>query len=51
LKGWKTWTAAGIAMGTALLDQLGYGALKEPLYAIAVTLGMVGVAHKIEKSG
>jgi len=50
MKGWKTWTSAGIVMVVALLEFLGYGSIVGPLYAIAAAFGVVGLGHKLEKA-
>lgn len=51
MKGWKTWVAAGVAIVAAGLEAQGYGTAAKVLLMVAGALGMVGVAHKIEKAG
>ena len=51
MRGWKTWTAAGVVgVGTAL-EFLGpeYEQLAKLLYGVAAAFGLVGLGHKVEK--
>ena len=50
MSGWKTWAAAIILGGSAAAKALGYEAVSEVLLLIGGALGLVGVAHKIEKN-
>jgi len=51
MSGWKTWAAAAIVAGGAILEFLGYGELAKLLYGAGGAIGLVGLGHKIEKSG
>lgn len=49
--GWKTWAAALIIGGGAVATAFGHLEIAKILYAIGGALGIVGIGHKIEKSG
>ena len=58
MKGWKTWAAAagGFATGlsmiaAAILSDFDPAGIKEGLLICSGALGLIGVGHKIEKSG
>lgn len=50
MTGWKTWVAAGglVLFGTALIIQ---GEVEQGIQRIIEALAIVGIGHKIEKSG
>ena len=50
MSGWKTWAAAAVLGGAAAATALGYEAVAEVLMLVGGALGLVGVAHKVEKS-
>lgn len=47
--GWKTWMAAFIIGGGAIVTAFGHPEIAKVLYAIGGALGLVGIGHKIEK--
>ena len=49
MKGWKTWTAAGIVALSAILKFMGYEEVAGAILALGGSLGLVGLGHKIEK--
>ena len=49
MKGWKTWAGAALVGAAAAARALGYEAVSEVLLLVGASLGIVGVAHKIEK--
>lgn len=50
MKGWKTWVGAGIVAAGAFVTALGYPDVGKAIVALGAALGLVGVAHKIEKT-
>ena len=50
MKGWKTWAGAGFMAAGAVLPYLGYPELGAAVMKVGGALGVVGVAHKIEKA-
>lgn len=58
MKGWKTWTGAGLvflsgglsAFANVLPEFSWLGTLSQAVMAAGTALGLVGVGHKIEKS-
>lgn len=59
MSGWKSWAAGlgSIASGVAMIlnavatDGFSFDALKEGVGLIVFGLGVLGVAHKVEKAG
>lgn len=51
MSGWKTWTAAGLFAASAALRYLGYASIADVVENLATGLGLVGIGHKIEKTG
>ncbi|HWP84898.1 MAG TPA: hypothetical protein VNN17_06895 [Terriglobia bacterium] len=50
MRGWKTWTGAALIAAAAVLRYFGHGELADALLTVGAALGLVGVAHKIEKA-
>ena len=50
MKGWKTWAGAALVGASAVLGFLGYSELAEMALTVGGALGVIGVAHKIEKA-
>jgi len=50
MRGWKTWIAAGCLRVLAAID-LYDGATEAGLAKLSAALGMIGLGHKIEKTG
>ena len=49
MKGWKTWAGAALVGAAAAARALGYEAVSEVLLLVGASLGIVDMAHKIEK--
>lgn len=49
MHGWKTWIAAAVIGVSAVLRYKGADAIADALLSLGAALGLVGVAHKIEK--
>lgn len=50
MSGWKTWAGAAIVAVSAVLGYVGFPDLATMALTIGGALGLVGVAHKIEKN-
>ena len=48
--GWKVWAGAGIIAVSAILRYFGHEAIADAVITIGGALGLIGVAHKIEKN-
>ena len=51
MSGWKTWAGAAIMGASAVLKFLGYDELAELVLVVGTALGLIGLAHKVEKAG
>jgi len=51
MRGYKTWIAAAIVAAGAVLTFLGYEDLSKAIMGLGGALGLIGLGHKIEKSG
>lgn len=51
MRGWKTWTGAGLVAASAVLGYLGEPEAAKGLLGLGAALGIIGVGHKIEKAG
>jgi hypothetical protein len=50
MKGWKTWLAAACTAGLGVVNIID-GNVETGAQQLVLALGMVGLGHKIEKSG
>ena len=50
MKGWKTYAGCAIVAGGAVLRYLGYVEIADMVMAVGASLGLIGVAHKVEKA-
>ncbi len=50
MKGWKTWTAAGAMVVLGIVD-IANGDMPSGMTKISAALAMIGIGHKIEKTG
>jgi hypothetical protein len=49
MKGWKTWTGAGIVAAGAVLTYFGMDEVAKALIGLGGALGLIGLGHKVEK--
>lgn len=49
--GWKTWISAALVAGSSVLHYIGQTELANLVLGIGGSFGLVGIGHKIEKSG
>jgi len=50
MKGWKTWAGAALIAASAVLTFLGHGEIAGMIGTIGASFGLVGIAHKVEKT-
>lgn len=51
MKGWKTWAGALLVGASGVMKYMGHDALAEAILMVGAAVGLIGIGHKLEKTG